>query len=194
MHDVIRTRRLELPPLSDAFVDALLACDVDAAARAIGAAVSKGFAREVDHVTQLRLVQRSASTGRSAGAERPPEPGRAIVLVDPARTRRVIGSIGLHGPPDDAGRVEVGCRIHAAYRDRGFTAEAIAGFLDRLWEAHGFSRFLVSISSPDGPRRRNPGEDTNSASIEPDGLDGLGGLLEVTWPRRRRPNGAPDAA
>jgi RimJ/RimL family protein N-acetyltransferase len=42
-----------------------------------------------------------------------------------------VGRAGFHGPPDAAGRVEVGYAIDPAYRRQGYARAALAALLDR---------------------------------------------------------------
>ena len=70
--------------------------------------------------------------------------GRALVLTDAGGARRVIGTVGFHAPPDEAGRLEIGYRVDPAYR-RGLPVEAVRGLLDRA-AARGVHRFVASIS------------------------------------------------
>jgi GNAT superfamily N-acetyltransferase len=85
--------------------------------------------------------------GQAAEARGYPGLGRVLVLVTPSRERRVIGSIGFHGPPDDRGRLEASCRIHPSQRSRGFAAEALGALLDWSTERNGVTRFLVAVPS-----------------------------------------------
>ena len=59
--------------------------------------------------------------------------GRAMVLTEADGTRRVIGTIGFHGPPDDQGRLEIGYSVQSSYRRQGFAREAVRAMLD--WAA-----------------------------------------------------------
>jgi RimJ/RimL family protein N-acetyltransferase len=136
----IRTQRLDLVPISAAFARALLAGDRDRASVIISAAVSQSLANDPAHVVQLALAQ--------AGLEMPQGGGRVVVLLDPRGRRRAIGSVGFHGPPDDRGRLEVGCRILSAYRGRGYTGEAMAAMFEWAATRLGITRFLVAVSSP----------------------------------------------
>jgi RimJ/RimL family protein N-acetyltransferase len=54
----------------------------------------------------------------------------AIVLRD---TGEVIGSIGFHGPPDEAGTVEIGYGIVEQYRGRGLMGESAVAICDLAW-------------------------------------------------------------
>lgn len=133
----IRTRRLELVVLSDPFVDAIIAGDQATAARVIGASVSRWLMTDPDHLVQLRLGAHAASAAGFPGV------ARVIVLSD--LHRRAIGWSGFNGPPDDAGRLEVGCRIHPAHRRRGFGVEATTALLDWATERFGITRFLLAV-------------------------------------------------
>ena len=106
-----------------------------------------------------------------------------MVLTEADGTRRVVGTIGFHGPPDDRGRLEVGYSVQAAYRRRGFTREAVRALFDWAAAEHGIRRFIASISP------------TNEASLalarsfgfvqtgeQMDEIDGLELVLETDWP------------
>jgi RimJ/RimL family protein N-acetyltransferase len=142
----IRTRRLDLVPISAAFVKALIAGDRDRASVIIGAAVSPSLANDPAHVVQLALAQ--AGPHLSHGG------GRVVVLLEPPSRRRAIGSVGFHGPPDDRGRLEAGCRILPAHRGRGYTGEAMAAMFEWAASRLGITRFLVAVSSPDAAAPR----------------------------------------
>lgn len=137
--NAIRTARLELVPLSGSFVDALKRGDRRAAEREIGARVSRWLVNEPAHLVQLQLAQLAANAIGMAAI------GRAIVVVLATGRRRVIGSIGFHGPPDDRGRLELGCVIDPVDLSQGYAAEAMTALVD--WAAHrfGIRRFVVAI-------------------------------------------------
>ncbi|MEX0709592.1 MAG: GNAT family N-acetyltransferase [Chloroflexota bacterium] len=138
---MIRTARLELVPLSGPFIDALKRGDRPSAEREIGAVVSHWLAIESAHLVQLHLAQLTAD---AAGLE---ALGRAMVLVLPSGRRRVIGSIGFHGPPDERGRLELGYAIDPAHRQRGYAAEAMTALFDWAATRYGVTNFLVSVPS-----------------------------------------------
>lgn len=173
----VRTARLELPPIGQRFVDALLAGDQAAAAAEIGARVDRWATADSSHVVQLHLAQQA---GDAAGF---PGFGRVIVLVAPRRSRRVVGSIGFHGLPDDRGRLEIGCRIHLGHRGRGYAAEAMAVLVDWAAARYGVTRFLVAI-----PARQDPGDLVPLEIASPQGppaderIAGLASLLERERP------------
>ena len=68
-----------------------------------------------------------------------------MVLTEADGTRRVIGTVGFHGPPDEAGRVEVGYRVEPDYRRQGYALEAVAGCSTGR-PTQGVHRFVASIS------------------------------------------------
>jgi len=170
----VRTARLELLPLTARFVDALVAGDHAAAGEHINARVGRWLAHDSSHVVQLYLAQQAGEAEGLAGL------GRVIVLVAGRRTRHVIGSIGFHGPPDDHGRLEVGCRIHPAHLGRGYAAEAMAALVDWATACYAITRFLVVI-----PSRPNPGDlvalEIADCQDGPAGerIEGIASLLEL---------------
>lgn len=175
--EAIRTARLELRPLSKRFVDALRAGDEAAAAAEIEAQVDRWATADSSHVVQLHLAQQAGEAAGFSGF------GRVIVLVAPRRARRMVGSVGFHGVPDDRGRLEVGCRIHLADRGQGYAAEAMAALVDWATARYGVTRFLVAI-----PARRDPVDLVPLEIVSPQGspaderIAGLASLLEREWP------------
>ncbi len=141
----IRTRRLELVVLEASIVDALASGDLAAAERWLGARVSRSLAIDASHLVQLRLAGEGAATAGFRGFAR--------LIVRSRPNRRAIGSVGFHGPPDSAGRLEVSCRIQPAQRGRGYGAEATTGLLDWAADRFGIMRFLLAVPSPrEAPR------------------------------------------
>lgn len=148
LDDPIRTTRLELVRLTPTFVEAVVAGDAGAAGTEIAARVGRWLTADPSHVIQLHLA------GRAADLSGYPGLGRAIILVVPGTARRVIGSIGFHGPPDERGRLEASCRVHPAHRSRGFAAEALGALLDWATESYSVTRFIVAV--PAARERREP--------------------------------------
>ena len=163
--------------MTPAFMEALLAGDTTRAGREIDAMVPENLRDHLEDFLRYRLAQvRVDSSIR-------PWLGRAMVLTDDSGTRRVIGTIGFHGPPDDRGRVEVGYSVQPAYRRRGFAREALKAMFDWAAAEHGIRRFVASVSP------------TNDASLalvrgfgfvqtgeQMDEIDGLELVLEADWP------------
>jgi ribosomal-protein-alanine N-acetyltransferase len=67
------------------------------------------------HLWQMRVGQVARDPGSAAWV--------TGIVVD-ERTGRVVGRAGFHGPPDDAGMVEVGYSIDTAERRRGYARAA----------------------------------------------------------------------
>jgi [ribosomal protein S5]-alanine N-acetyltransferase len=149
----IRTAHLDLVPLTTPFVDAVVAGHPSVADSEVRARVGTWLTADPSHLVQLHLA------GREAEAMGFPGLGRTIVLDAQGRPRKVIGSIGFHGPPDERGRMEASCRIHPAHRGRGYAAEALGALLDWATVQYGVSRFLVAVF------RRRAGEGQASLKI-----------------------------
>jgi len=137
----IYTERLELRPMSIAFMRALVAGDLDAASSEIGAIIPDDFTEDLDHFLQFRLGQLEEDPGIR------PWLGR-VMVVDEDGGARAVGSIGFHGPPDADGRVEIGYRVEDAYRRRGLASEAVAAMFEWARLEHGIHRFRAS-TTPD---------------------------------------------
>ena len=167
----IRTRRLELAVLTASFVEAVVSGDLRTAERELGATLGRQQAGDPSHLIQLVLADRAAAEAGYLGV------ARTIVLTLGSR-RRLIGSVGFHGPPDDHGRLEVSCRIHKAHRGRGYGAESTTGLIDWATTRFGVTRFLLAIpprsEAPDlVPIEIEPRRATWSAEVE-----GLANLIE----------------
>lgn len=139
--ETIWTERLELVPLRPRFVDAMVAGDGATAGAEIGARVGRWLMSDSSHLVQLHVAQQR---GEARGF---PGLGRAIVLAATRGGRRMIGSVGFHGIPDERGRMELGCRIHPAHRGRGYAAESMIALIDWATASFGVTRFLAVVSS-----------------------------------------------
>jgi len=143
----IGTPRLELVPITAALAQALVDGDRSRASFMLGAAVSTGFAAHSAHVVQLAIAL-AAEHGAPEGG------GRVMVLLDRRGRRRAIGSIGFQGPPDERGRLEIGCRVDPAHRGRGYAGEAMTAMFEWAAARLGITRFLVSVSATGNPGPR----------------------------------------
>jgi RimJ/RimL family protein N-acetyltransferase len=174
---IIRTPRLDLVHLSIPAMRALLARDVAAAEREIGAAIPEGFPDHLDHFLRYRLAQLDADPTILHWL------ARAMVLTAADGSRRVIGTIGFHGAPDEQGRLEVGYRIEPEYRRQGYTREAVRAMFDWAAAEHGIQRFVASIR-PDNAASLGlaAGFGFAQTGTQMDEIDGLELVLEATWP------------
>jgi ribosomal-protein-alanine N-acetyltransferase len=128
---------MRLPPGA---LEALLAGDLVAARTATGVPLSDWFlSDEVTWLWRLRLDQIATDPSAADWIV------RAAVSVPDGL---VIGAGGFHGPPDDAGMVEIGYSTDPAYRRRGYARAMVTELL--RWAAAEPSAVTVRASiSPD---------------------------------------------
>jgi RimJ/RimL family protein N-acetyltransferase len=127
--------------MSLSFMEALVARDLDRATTEIGAIVPADMHDGLDSFLEYRTAQLREDPDVQ------PWLGRVIVLDD-VRGRRVIGSIGFHGPPDESGRVEVGYRVDPDHRRQGVATEVVRSLFDWANREHGVTRFRAA-TAPD---------------------------------------------
>ncbi len=146
--DTIRTARLDLVPMTHAFLEATLVGDRARQAAVLGAAVAPDWPDESGWVARWR-------DALAADPALAPWLSRAMVL---RAERRMVGNIGFHGRPGAAaldgfapGGVEFGYTVSAPDRRRGFAREAASGLIAWARARHGISRFVVSIRPDNGP-------------------------------------------
>ena len=135
----IRTHRFQLVTMSMPFMRALVDRDLSAAEAEIGATVPGNFPETLDNFLQFRIADLTVDP------EAQPWLGRAIVLTDPDGTRRIIGSVGFHSPPDAEGRVEIGYRVEPAWRRQGVATEVARAMFDWAHE-QGVDRFRAAVA------------------------------------------------
>ena len=159
------------------FMEALLAGDTATAGALIGAAVPANLRAGLEDFLRYRLAQLAVDPSVRRWL------GRAMVLTEADGARRVIGTIGFHGPPDERGRLEIGYSVQAPFRRKGFAREAAQAMFDWAAQEQGIRRFIASVSP------------TNEASLalvrgfgfrqtgeQMDEIDGLELVLEADWP------------
>ena len=173
----VYTERLELASMSVPFMHALVARDLAAAEREIGAHVPAWLPDQLDDFLQYRLAQLEVDPSIREWL------GRAMLLTDGAGNRRVVGTIGFHGPPDAQGRAEIGYSVDPVYRRQGLAREAIRALFDWAGEAHGIRRFIASISPTNEPSLRlAAGFGFVQVGTQVDDIDGLELVFETVWP------------
>lgn len=174
----IKTPRLELVSMSLPFMEALAQHDLAAASKEIGATVPAWLADELENFLKLRLGQLRLDPTIRVWL------GRAMVLTDADGSRRVVGSIGFHGPPDAAGRLEVGYSVDPPYRRRGYAKESVKALFDWAHREHGITRFVASISPDNEPSLRlAAGYGFQQVGEQMDEIDGLEYVFETGWPQ-----------
>jgi ribosomal-protein-alanine N-acetyltransferase len=174
----IATPHLQLVSMSVPFMEALAARDLAAAGAEIGATVPVWIADELENFLKYRLGQlRLDPTIR-------PWLGRAMVLTEEDGSRRVVGSIGFHGPPDAQGRLEVGYSVDPPYRRRGYASESVKALFDWAHREHGITRFIASISpSNEASLNLTAAYGFRKVGEQMDDIDGLEYVFETDWPR-----------
>ena len=174
----IQTPHLELVSMSVPFMEALAAHDLDSAAKEIGATVPAWVADELENFLKYRLGQLRVDPTIRVWL------GRAMVLTEDSGTRRVVGSIGFHGPPDAQGRLEVGYSVDPPYRRRGYASESVKALFDWAHATHGITRFIASISPDNDPSLRlTAAYGFLKVGEQIDDIDGLEYIYETDWPR-----------
>jgi GNAT superfamily N-acetyltransferase len=133
----IGTPRLALLSLDSAAIELLLAGDEVAAGERLGCVLPDDLGRAAEGLLRLRLHD-----VRTAPAA---QPWLLRIIALRGTPRRMVGFVGFHGPPDGAGRVEVGYEVLPEHRRRGYGLEATRGILE--WaRGQGASHFLASVS------------------------------------------------
>jgi RimJ/RimL family protein N-acetyltransferase len=164
--------------MSVPFMEALAHKDIAAASAEIGAIVPAWMAHELENFLKYRLSQLRLDPAMRVWL------GRAMVLTEADGGRRVIGSIGFHGPPDAEGRLEVGYGVDSRYRRRGYASESVKALFDWAHQEHGITRFVASISPDNEPSLRlTAAYGFHKVGEQMDEIDGLEYVFETDWPR-----------
>src|SRR5262245_54105890 len=149
MTERIVTARLVLEPLSAAGARAIVDGDLS------GVRAAGGWPHE--------------ATADGLGMVGPGASEAWLVTLD----GEVIGDIGTHGPPDEAGDVEIGFGLAAPYRGRRYAAELVPALARALLARPGVRRVVArEVLADNVPSRRT--------------LEGAGFVLEreengLTW-------------
>jgi RimJ/RimL family protein N-acetyltransferase len=163
--------------MSIASMQALVERDLATAEREIGAAIPTDWPDHLDHFLRYRVAQLDADPTILRWL------ARAMVRTDATGVRRVIGTIGFHGAPDDRGRLEIGYRIEPDFRRLGLTREAVRAMFDWAAVEEGVHRFVASIR-PDNEASLGlaHGFGFVQTGTQMDDIDGLELVFEATWP------------
>ena len=135
---IVTTEHLDLHPLPLPLIEALLAGDLETARALVPYDIRDETFQEDGHVLALRRDQLRADPDEL------PWLYRAAVRRG---TREVVARGGFHAPPDGDGTVEIGYRVHPAWRRQGLATELAGGLIGWARE-QGVSRCLAS-TAPD---------------------------------------------
>ena len=61
-------------------------------------------------------------------------------------SREIVGSISFHGPPDEAGMMEIGLGVHPDFQRLGFAAEALTGMWSWVVEQPGVELLRYTVA------------------------------------------------
>ncbi len=127
--------RLRLVALSVTAIEGLVAGDSNAASAELGLSLSDFVAVESTWLWRIRLSQVRGDPQALDWIAR-----LAVVEDD------VVGLAGFHGPPDDAGMVEVGYSVDPAFRRQGYAREMLGLLLQRAGEESAVTTVRATIS------------------------------------------------
>lgn len=135
---ILHTERLVLIPLTERTLRELAAGDPEA-----GATQGLRFPPTFPDDPQARDGL-PVHADYLASGESPLWRVRAVVS---RKTREVLGSVSLKGPPDETGAVEIGWGIEGRHRNQGIAREAAAAVVSWVLEQPGAQRVFAAIAS-----------------------------------------------
>lgn len=174
----ILTERLELSPMTAAFMRASLDGKIREAEGELKIVVPAGWPKEARYVLSLRLRQLDEDPSLE------PWLLRAMVLPE---TRAMVGHIGFHtapGPeylePYSPGAVEFGFTVYPPFRRQGYAREAAIAMMDWARRVHGVTSFVLCIS-PDNAASQGLAAQLGFVAIGShlDEMDGPEDVLEL---------------
>jgi RimJ/RimL family protein N-acetyltransferase len=132
----LQTARLHLEPVTTEMAQAALAGDLSGLT-AFGLTAAEGWPHE-DTADGLGMAVKGG------------DPLGWFIVTDGA----VIGDCGLHGPVDEAGRVEIGYGLAALSRGQGYGSEAVAAITEWLLGLPEVRRIRACTLTGNAPSRR----------------------------------------
>jgi ribosomal-protein-alanine N-acetyltransferase len=126
---------ITLVPLSVPAMEALVAGDLEAASRVAGVPLT-AYLVEHGWLWRVRLEQVRADPNALQWVAR--------AALD-AATGEVVGHVGFHGPPDEAGTVEVAYSVDPQHRRRGYATAMLRTALDWAASVPGVRTVRASI-------------------------------------------------
>jgi RimJ/RimL family protein N-acetyltransferase len=173
----IASPRLALVSFSPRAMRAVLDGDLEVAAEELGAVLPRGLRERLGELFERRLPE----VDRDPAVL--PWVARAMILTDNLGVRRVIGSVGFHGPPNDDGQVEIGYHVEPGFRRRGFATEAVRALLEWAVAEHGITRFRASVAPSNEPSLAVVLRlGFRQTGVRWDELDGQELAFELDWP------------
>ena len=172
----IRSERLDLVPLTPAFLRASINGDLALAQRLLGLLMPPDWPERGDLLSR-RLKQIEADPSYQ------PWSLRAMVL---RAANVLVGHIGFHTAPGaeylqpySPGAVEFGFTVFPPFRRRGYAREASLALMQWAQQSHGIRRFVLSIR-PDNSASQALAAGLGFARIGShiDDVDGLEDILE----------------
>jgi ribosomal-protein-alanine N-acetyltransferase len=144
----IRTNRLDLIPMTPAFLRASLSGDLAEAERHVGLTLPKTWP-DIQTVLALRLEQLDSD---------PTLQPWLLRAIGHRNSREMVGHIGFHSSPgadylaqwSPAG-AEFGFTIFPPHRRKGYAREASLALMQWAREVHDVTSFVVTISPSNGP-------------------------------------------
>lgn len=180
----IRSERLELVAFSPTAMRAVLDRDLETAGAELDAGLPGDLRERLGDLFEMRLgdVARDPSVR--------PWIARAMILTDQLGVRRLVGSVGFHGPPNEDGLVEIGYHVEPGFRRRGFATEAVRALLDWAAREHGTRRFRASIAPANVASLAVIARlGFRLAGSQWDRVDGEELVFEVDWPQPKPGDG-----
>ena len=139
---MIHSERLDLVPLTPAFLRAMLEHDLAGAGRILGVPIPEGLLDSTD-VMSLRLKQLEVDPTLQ------PWLLRAMVLRECCV---MVGHIGFHTAPGEEylrpyapGGVEFGFTVYPPFLRQGYAREASKALMRWAHQFHGVARFVVTV-------------------------------------------------
>jgi RimJ/RimL family protein N-acetyltransferase len=145
-----RPVRVHLVPLSAPVFSALAAGDLPAADRISPVPLSPYFAGP-DWASVWRMRARQL-------ADSPDDAAWVTQVIWDVDRRAAVGRAGYHGPPDDAGIVEIGNAVEPARRRRGYARAALVALLERARREPAVHTVRLSISPGNTASRHLAGQ------------------------------------
>jgi RimJ/RimL family protein N-acetyltransferase len=98
---------------------------------------ARGYPLPGTRVAARNFVRQAESAGDGGNGQ------WGMFLIILREIGEVIGDIGFHGPPDEAGTVEIGYSLVEQYRGRGLVGESAVAICGLAWSRPEASRIIA---------------------------------------------------